>query len=647
MEKKTYYISTPIYYPSANLHIGHCYSTVIADSIARYKKERGYDVFFLTGTDEHGQKIERKAQETGVTPQQYVDKIVADTKVLWKVLGIEYDKFIRTTDEEHKACVTKIFERLYNQGDIYKSEYEGLYCTPCESFYTESQLVDGKCPDCGREVENVKEESYFFKLSKYEERLKKFFIDNPTFLEPESRKKEMFSSFLSQGLTDICVSRTTFTWGIPVSFDPKHIVYVWIDALSNYISALGYLSEDDTNFKKYWPADMHLIGKEITRFHAITWPALLMALDLPLPKKIFSHGWLILGGNKISKSLGNYKDPRDYLKYSNVDSLRYYLLKEVKFGNDGAFSEEMYIEKINADLANDIGNLVSRTVSMVEKYNEGILARGLVNEEIDNPLKQLVLDVVSKVEDHMDNNQIDQAVAAILQIAIAANKYIDVNSPWILAKDEANKSRLNEVLYNLVESIRIMAVLLKPFMIEVPGKIFNQIGVVDESIKTWESSKIFGNSKEGSICKKTENIFMRIDSKEVLKEEVKVEETKKVEVKKEEIVENVSNCITIDQLDKVELKVGKIVKVERIEGSDKLYKLAVEIGEETRVIVSGLVKYYTEEALLNLLVVVVTNLKPAKLRGIESNGMLLAAGIGEVVKLLTIDGLIDSGASIS
>ncbi len=646
MEKPKYYITTPIYYPSANLHIGHCYSTVIADSIARYKKERGYDVFFLTGTDEHGQKIERKALEEGVTPKEYVDKIVANSKELWKVLGIEYDKFIRTTDEEHKACITKIFEKLYNQGDIYKSEYEGQYCTPCEAFYTESQLVNGKCPDCGREVEKVKEESYFFKLSKYEERLKKFFNDNPGFLEPESRRKEMFASFFSQGLTDICVSRTTFKWGIPVSFDPKHVVYVWIDALSNYISALGYLSEDDTNFKKYWPADMHLIGKEITRFHTIIWPALLMALDLPLPKKIFAHGWLVIGGSKISKSLGNYKDPREYLEYSNVDSLRYYLLKEVRFGSDGAFSEEMYIEKINADLANDIGNLVSRTVAMVEKYNEGILARGTINEEIDTPLKELAIDTVLKIEKYMDNNQIDMAVSSVIKIAIAANKYIDVTTPWILGRDESNKSRLNEVLYNLTECIRIIAVLLKPFMIETPGKIFRQIGINDENIKCWDSAKIFGMVKEGSVCKKTENIFMRIDSKQVLKEETKVDNVDKEEVKLEQTVENKTNLITIDELDKVELKVGKILKVEKIEKSDKLYKLAVEIGEETRTIVSGLVPYYTEAELLNLLVIVVTNLKPAKLRGIESNGMLLAADKGDVVKLLTVNGTIDSGANI-
>ncbi len=639
MNKEKYYVTTPIYYPSANLHIGHCYSTVIADSIARYKKERGYDVFFLTGTDEHGQKIERKAQEAGSSPKEYVDKIVANSKELWKVLGINYDKFIRTTDKEHMDCVGKIFEKLYNQGDIYKSEYEGLYCTPCESFYTESQLINGKCPDCGREVEKVKEESYFFKLSKYEDRLKKLFKETPEFLEPETRRNEMFSSFLSQGLTDVCVSRTTFKWGIPVTFDPKHVIYVWIDALSNYISALGYLSDDDSNFKKYWPADLHLVGKEITRFHAITWPALLMALDLPLPKKIFSHGWLVIGGCKISKSVGNCTDPREYLKYSNVDSLRYYLLKEVRFGLDGAFSEEMYIEKINADLANDIGNLVSRTVSMVEKYNGGILARGLVDETIDNPLKELVLKTTANVEEYMDSLKIDQAVASILQIAIHANKYIDVNAPWILAKDEANKSRLNEVLYNLVESIRIMAVLLKPFMVETPGKIFKQIGAT-EDIQVWDSAKVFGLSTEGSVCKKIENIFMRIDSKEVFKEEVKVEEVKK------EVTEVSENLITIEELSKVELKVGKILEAERIDGSDKLYKLSVEIGTEVRTIVSGLVPYYTAEALKNLLVIVVTNLKPAKLRGIESNGMLLAADKGEVVKLLTVEGTIESGASI-
>lgn len=509
MEK--FYITTPIYYPSANFHIGHCYTTIIADSIARYKRLAGYDVFFLTGTDEHGEKIEKKAKENDVTPKEYVDKIVDNAKDLWKSLGISYDKFIRTTDEYHEKAVQKIFNKLYEQGDIYKGEYEGLYCTPCESFWTETQLVDGKCPDCGRDVHIVKEESYFFKLSKYQDKLIKLYEEHPEFIQPESRKNEMLNNFIKPGLEDLCVSRTTFNWGIPVTFDAKHVVYVWIDALTNYITALGYMSEDDSLFKKYWPADLHLVGKEIVRFHTIIWPALLMALDLPLPKKVFGHGWLIIDGGKISKSLGNYKDPREYINLYGVDAIRYFALREVPFGNDGTFSESALIARTNADLANILGNLVNRTISMSYKYFDGIVLEPSCKEEIDSDLIKSTSYLYKIVDEKMNELHISEAIDAIFDVLRKCNKYIDDTTPWILAKDETKKDRLATVLYNLLESIRICAILLSPFMPTSVDKILHQLNT---KVTSYDSCKEFGQIEINNQLNKPEPIFLRIDKKE-------------------------------------------------------------------------------------------------------------------------------------
>lgn len=509
MNKEKFYITTPIYYPSANFHIGHCYTTIIADAIARYKRLTGYDVFYLTGTDEHGLKIQKKAEEAGITPQEYVDDIVENSKDLWKRLNISYDKFIRTTDKEHVECVQKIFEKLYNQGDIYKGEYKGLYCTPCESFWTETQLIDGKCPDCGRDVNEVSEEAYFFKLSKYQDRLVKFYDEHPTFIEPESRKNEMLNNFIKPGLDDLCVSRTTFNWGVPVTFDDKHVVYVWIDALSNYISALGYLSDDDSLFKRYWPANLHIVGKEIVRFHTIIWPIMLMALDLPLPKKVFGHGWLVINGGKISKSLGNYKDPREYIDSYGVDAVRYFVLREVPFGSDGSFSEDALISRTNGDLANILGNLVNRTIGMANKYFDGVITNTNVKEDIDDALIKEAIDLKNVVNDYMDKLEVSKAITSIFDLLRNCNKYIDETMPWVLAKDETKKDRLNTVLYNLIECIRISTILLQAFIPDTCSKIFNQINTDNTS---YESINNFGGYKSGTKVNKAEVLFQRIEN---------------------------------------------------------------------------------------------------------------------------------------
>ena len=507
---KKYYITTPIYYPSADFHIGHCYTTIIADAIARYKRLTGYDVFFQTGTDEHGEKIEKKAKEAGVTPKEYVDKIIDNAKDLWQSLGISYDYFIRTTDKEHESAVQKIFKKLYDQGDIYKGEYKGLYCIPCESFWTESQLVEGKCPDCGREIKEVSEEAYFFKLSKYQDKLVEFYDKHPDFILPISRKNEMLNNFIKPGLEDLCVSRTSFKWGIPVDFDSEHVVYVWVDALSNYITSLGYPDESNEKFQKYWPADLHLVGKEIVRFHTIIWPCLLMALNLELPKQVFGHGWLIINGGKISKSLGNYKDPREYIESYGVDAVRYYALREVPFGSDGNFSEEALITRTNTDLANTLGNLVNRTISMSHKYFEGQILNPKVTEDIDSELINSVLNLKSIVEEKMNSLKVNEAIDEIMEVLKKCNKYIDDTTPWILAKDESKKQRLATVLYNLLESIRICTILLSPYIPTTTENIFEQLNTNETG---YDSINEFGKLEINNKLNEPKILFARIETK--------------------------------------------------------------------------------------------------------------------------------------
>ena len=637
MDKKTFYISTPIYYPSDKLHIGHTYSTVAADTMARYKRFQGFDTFFLTGTDEHGQKIEDKAKEAGVTPKEYVDKIVAGIKDLWKLMNISNDKFIRTTDEYHEKAVQKIFTKMYEKGDIYKGYYEGLYCKPCESFWTETQAVDGKCPDCGRPVTNEREEAYFFKLSAYADKLLKYYEDHPGFIEPQSRQNEMVNNFIKPGLQDLCVSRSSFKWGIPVPVNEDHVIYVWLDALTNYITALGYGSDDETLYNKFWPCDVHLIGKDIIRFHTIYWPAFLMSLDIPLPEKVYGHGWVLLEGGKMSKSKGNVVDPVILAERYGVDALRYYLLREIAFGSDGIFSNENLINRINSDLANDLGNLVSRTVAMVDKYFGGTIPAQREAGEFDADLKALAAETVKNAEASLDKLNFSIALADIWKFVSRTNKYIDETAPWALAKDESKKARLAEVMYNLCESIRIISVLIAPFMPNTTPEIRKQLGVVQDF--EWNECAAFGKEATYTVCKGA-IIFPRIDlEKELAELEAAKAKAEPVNPLKEEI-EGVAK-IGIDDFAKVDLRVAKIIECEPVKKAKKLLKLSLDDGTGTpRTVASGIAKWYKPEDLIGKSVIVVSNLKPAVLCGVESCGMILAADCAEDdVKVIFVDGV--------
>ena len=624
-EKKTYYVTTPIYYPSDNFHVGHCYTTVIADALARYKRLKGYDVYFLTGSDEHGQKIEERAKAKGCSPKEFVDPIIDNAKDLWKALDISYDKFIRTTDEEHVKTVQKIFKKLYDQGDIYKGSYEGWYCTPCESFWTESQLVDGKCPDCGREVKLTKEDAYFLKLSKYQPQLEAYLKEHPELMQPESRYNEMYNNFLKPGLKDLCVSRSSVKWGIPVTFDESQTVYVWIDALSNYISALGYDSENDELFKKFWPADLHLVGKEIFRFHTIIWPIMLIALGLPLPKKVYGHGWLTMGGGKISKSKGNYKDPREFIKDYGTDTLRYFLLSEVPFGSDGNFSELLMVERRNSDLCNVLGNLVNRTIAMTNKYFGGTVTKNVNLTDLDNEVIAFLNKADEEVDSKVEALNIPSALSLIFARLERLNKYIDETAPWALAKDEANRGRLNDVLYTILEGIRICAVELEAFIPSTSKRIYEQLGVNDASFENND----FGYVNEYKVTAKPEILFNRIDEKELAK---KIEEENR---EPEPVVEKTPE-ITIDDFAKIELKVGEVIECHKHPKADKLLVEKVDLGSgDIRQIVSGIAAYYKPEEMIGKKVVVVSNLKEANLRGEKSQGMLLCAEKGDKVELIT------------
>ncbi|WP_243292590.1 methionine--tRNA ligase [Bacillus sp. FJAT-47783] len=644
--KNTFYITTPIYYPSGKLHIGHAYTTVAGDAMARYKRLRGFDVMYLTGTDEHGQKIQRNAEQKGVTPQQYVDEIVAGIKELWKKLDISYDDFIRTTEERHKKVAAAIFDKLVKQGDIYLDQYEGWYCTPCESFFTERQLVDGNCPDCGRPVEKVKEESYFFKMSKYVDRLLAFYEENPEFIQPESRKNEMINNFIKPGLEDLAVSRTTFDWGIKVPEDPKHVIYVWIDALSNYITALGYGTDDDSNYQKYWPADVHLVGKEIVRFHTIYWPIMLMALDLPLPKKVFAHGWLLMKDGKMSKSKGNVVDPISLIDRYGLDALRYYLLREVPFGSDGVFTPEGFIERINFDLANDLGNLLNRTVAMIQKYFDGTVTKEMGEATpFDEVLRSFHKETIEKYEEAMEKMEFSVALASLWQFVSRTNKYIDETQPWVLAKDEAKRPQLASVMYHLAESLRQIAVLLKPFLTKTPEAIFTQLGVTEEELQKWHSIESFGLLKTVKV-QKGNPLFPRLD----VEEEVKYiqGQMKGSEKKEEKPVQKTENTeeITIDDFMKVDFRVAEILKAEPVKKANRLLKIQLDLGVEKRQVVSGIAEHYTPEDLIGKKVICVTNLKPVKLRGELSQGMILAGEENGKLSLATVDSALPNGTKI-
>lgn len=647
MSKGKFYITTAIAYTSRKPHIGNSYEIVMTDAIARYKRLQGYDVFFQTGTDEHGQKIEEIAAAEGITPKQHVDRVAGEIRKICDLLNTTYDKFIRTTDPDHERVIQKIFKKLYDQGDIYKGHYEGMYCTPCESFWTESQLIDGKCPDCGREVKPAREEAYFLKLSKYQKQLEEYIETNENFIYPESRKKEMLNNFIKPGLQDLCVSRTSFKWGIPVDFDPKHVVYVWLDALANYITGIGYDPDGSSEqYKKYWPADVHIIGKDIVRFHTIYWPIMLMALGEPLPKQVFGHPWLLFGTDKMSKSRGNVIYADDLVDLFGVDAVRYYLLAEMPYASDGSITYENMIERYNADLANTLGNLVNRTIAMTNKYFDGVVQPGDVTEELDGELKALAVETVGKVDKLLSEYRVSDTLDAIFTLAKRCNKYIDETAPWALAKDESKKARLGTVLYNLLESIRFVAVLLSPFLPETSEKILAQINT---DIKDYDSLSAFGALKAGTVVGKAEPLFARIDAKEML-EKIEARAKAAQEAAKEENaeVEEAEGLakIGIEDFSKVELKVAEIKDCEPVKKAKKLLKLTLDDGSKTpRTVASGIAKWYKPEELIGHKVIVVSNLKPAVLCGVESNGMILAADAGDEAKVVFVDGM-PNGAKI-